>query len=154
MNRARFVLLAAALQTAQFAAALPLRNSLGEDQRSERITVSIDGKEVGVLVVDGRHREASLELELTAPTHRYRLEGESVLTDGSRLKILGAGVIATSERMDAIAEKPATGAEAFASYLALIEEIRAAAPMPWFGCVILAPRPPRDTFARHCPSPD
>ena len=129
------------------AAVIALRTHLGDDQERERIAVYLDGARVGELAVDGRKREAALELRLELPLHRYRLEGEAVI-DGERYRIEGAGILVTTARMDEIAERPASAVDAVAAYRQLVAELQAAAPnAPDLADVILAPGAKADAAA-------
>ena len=107
--------------------AVELRNELGEDQRSETIRVEIDGRAVGVLRVDGKRKRASLDLPLTGDQHRYRLSGEAVMHDGSRVAIAGGGLILRTAAMDRIGQAK-DAMQAIAVYEAVLTDLHAAAP--------------------------
>ncbi|HET7842520.1 MAG TPA: SMI1/KNR4 family protein [Xanthomonadales bacterium] len=119
--------LAGALAAAP-ATAFTLHDALGDDQRSETIRVWIDDREPVVLAVDARHPHAAIELPVDGDEHRYRLEGESVSSDGLRTKLEGSGLIVTAARMDRIAERPQTASDAFAAYRRLFDALVEAAP--------------------------
>ena len=110
------------------APAFTLRDTLGEDQRSETLQVWIDDREPVVLKVDAKHPQASVELPVDGDEHRYRLAGESIALDGSRTELAGSGLIVTTARMDRIAEAPETAAAALAEYRALYAALARVAP--------------------------
>ena len=110
------------------AAAFTLHDALGEDQRSEALKVWIDERGPFTLAVDAKQPSASIELDVTDEEHRYRIEGESIASDGTRVVVAGAGVIVTPARMDRIAEAPKTAAEALAAYRALYATLARIAP--------------------------
>lgn len=123
----RLLFLIPALLAAAMADAVELRNALGEDQRSETIRVEIDGREVGVLRVDGKRAQAALQLPLSADQHRYRLSGETVMDDGSRVAIAGGGLILRTAAMDRISQAK-DAMQAIAVYEAVLTDLHAAAP--------------------------
>lgn len=122
----RWMCLCAALSLCPYSAeALELRNELGEDQRSETLTVEIDGRTIGQLKLDARHRQASLKLPDGA--RRYRLRGTAEMSDGTRLKVEGAGLMVSVADMDRIGEAR-RAADAIAAYEDLVRALQAAAP--------------------------
>lgn len=123
----RLLFLIPALLAAAMADAVEFRNALGEDQRSETIRVEIDGHEVEVLRVDGKRARAALRLPLDADQHRYRLSGETVMDDGSRVAIAGGGLIVRTAAMDRIAEAK-DAMQAIAAFEAVVADLHAAAP--------------------------
>jgi hypothetical protein len=123
----RLFLLLPLLALPGVAAAIELHNVLGDDQRSETISVSIDGREIGRLHVDAKRPEASLDLPLDGDRHRYRISGEAVMADGSKLAIAGGGLVVSSAEMDRIAEAR-DAATAIAGYEELLAALKSAAP--------------------------
>jgi hypothetical protein len=110
-----------------FAAALELGNTLGEDQLSESVSVSVEGRLLGTLTVDRQHPRARLTLPMTGELLRYRLSGEMTLLDGTRQRISGAGLIESTTGMDRIGEAADADA-ALAAYQALLRALASAAP--------------------------
>lgn len=107
--------------------AVELRHELGEDQRSETLTVAIDGRTVGTLSVDRKRPKASLALALPRDQHRYRLSGEAVMDDGTRIAIAGAGLILRAAAMNRIGEAE-SALKAIAAFEEVLTELHKAAP--------------------------
>ena len=107
--------------------AVELHNELGDDQRSETISVEIDGRAVGTLHVDGRRPEAALALPVTGERHRYRISGHAVMDDGTRVAIAGGGLILRQAAMDRIGEA-GSAIQAIAALESVLSELKSAAP--------------------------
>jgi hypothetical protein len=103
-----------------------LVETLGDDQKNERLVVEIDSLAVGELAGKRAGDEARITLPLSKPVHRYRIHGSS-LVDGEKYELIGEGLIVTTKHLDRIADAP-TAAQALANYEVLYAELAKAAP--------------------------
>jgi hypothetical protein len=72
---------------------LPIRLERGIDQRSERVRITIEGREPVVIEVDADHADATTRIELPPGAHPYTVDGASVMDDGTVRAIEGRGVV-------------------------------------------------------------